>query len=62
MNRFIRTALMLALGLGVNLLCTDAWADEGPAAAAERSDASGKVTPGAEIPVEPIWSLPGDPG
>lgn len=47
MNRFIRAALIVALGLGSNVLCTDAWADDG-----------GRGPGREKACVEAIWSLP----
>jgi len=36
MTRFIRAVLIMTLGMGLNVLCVDAWADGGPRA--ERSE------------------------
>jgi hypothetical protein len=36
MTRFIRAALIMTLGLGLDVLCGTAWADGGPRAAAQR--------------------------
>lgn len=48
MNRFIRAALVVTLGLGLSVLCGDAWAEGG---SRERS-----MGPDAQL--EAIWSAP----
>jgi hypothetical protein len=47
MNRLIRSALVVALGLGMNVLCTGAWEDGGGRGPGDRKAC-----------VESIWSLP----
>jgi hypothetical protein len=51
MTRFIRAALIMTLGLGLNVLCGDAWADGGPRAGAQRGASSPES-------VEDIWNTP----
>ncbi|HET8723010.1 MAG TPA: hypothetical protein VFM53_02320 [Anaeromyxobacteraceae bacterium] len=48
MNRFIRAALVVTLGLGLSVLCGDAWGEEGSGGRAGRPEAL----------VEAIWSAP----
>jgi hypothetical protein len=50
MTRFIRAALIMTLGLGLNVLCGDAWADGGP-----RRSQRGASSPES---VEDIWNTP----
>ena len=47
MNMFIRSALVVALGLGMNVLCTGAWGDGSTRGPGDRKAC-----------VEAIWSLP----
>jgi hypothetical protein len=74
MNHLIRAALIVALGLGTNVLCGDAWADEDPSAVTEPSpdetrEGAGGLEPAEAIDedggtgahkawVESIWSTP----
>jgi hypothetical protein len=41
----IRAGLIVALGLGVNVLCGDAWADEDPSAVTETSQGRTTAAP-----------------
>lgn len=51
MNAFIRAALIVALGLGRNLLCADAWTD------APSFPPSKVIGPGKAVAtIESIWS------
>jgi hypothetical protein len=50
MKNLIRAGLIVALGLGVNVLCADAWADEDPSAVTETGDKGNTI---AEAQTEP---------
>ena len=51
MSAFIRAALIVALGLGRNVLCADAWTD------APSSPPSKAAGPGKTVAtIESIWS------
>ena len=58
MNGLIRAGLIVALGLGLNVLCADAWADEDRLAGTEPSDEDRALVLEPQAWVEPIWSLP----
>lgn len=51
MTRFIRAAMIMTLGLGLNVLCGNAWAEGGPRAGAQRD------APSPES-FEAIWNTP----
>jgi hypothetical protein len=58
----IRAGLIAGLGLGLNVLCTDAWADEdasgGGSSALARTFRQAPASPGAWAWIEAIWSPP----
>jgi hypothetical protein len=45
MKRLIRAGLIVGLGLGLNVLCGDAWADEDASAMTEASDQDKTAAP-----------------
>jgi hypothetical protein len=63
MKSLIRAGLIVGLGLGLNVLCGDAWADEDASAMTETSDegktAKPKAGAGSMEPAEAIKEAPG---
>lgn len=53
MNGFIRAGLVVALGLGLNLLCADAWADDEAAPEPGDRDESAALVQGDATLAEP---------
>jgi hypothetical protein len=73
MKSLIRAGLIVGLGLGLNVLCGDAWADEDASAMTETSDegktvASEQTEPSLAEPkagagsMEPAEAIKEDPG
>lgn len=73
MKSLIRAGLIVGLGLGLNVLCGDAWADEDASAMPETSDEDRKVAPEQTEPslpepkagagsMEPAESVKEEPG
>ena len=57
MKNLLRAGLIVALGLGLNVLCGDAWAEEGGVERAKAIDEDPAARE-REARIEAIWSSP----